>query len=212
MDVPSIEKYQKDLKRLLDEGHKVSLALLKSAYDQEYLDALVRQHQGDEAKAKAEFAAIPAFERVYHHWYSEALPLVKLLLPDRHLDFVRLYERPKSSKELTPATYRIEDACQGIQASRGGSVIVNSKTAVNLFDQQLAIVESIERRFYSSLFDIRQMVQADLLDSELGSARELLKNKFSRAAGAIAGVVLEGHLKEVCDKHGLPKNQEPYQH
>lgn len=28
---------------------------------------------------------------------------------------------------------------------------------------------------------------------------------FARAAGAVAGVVLEGHLKQVCDNHGLPK-------
>jgi hypothetical protein len=34
-------------------------------------------------------------------------------------------------------------------------------------------------------------------------ARELLKHKFTRAAGAIAGVVLEKHLQQVCDDRGL---------
>ena len=42
------------------------------------------------------------------------------------------------------------------------------------------------------------MAQADLFDSELEAARELAKHKFNRAAGVVAGVVLERHLKEVC--------------
>jgi hypothetical protein len=60
-----------------------------------------------------------------------------------------------------------------------------------------------ERRFESSLFEIRQLVQADLFDSVLGYARELLKHKFLRAAGAIAGVVLEKHLRQVCFDHSI---------
>ena len=53
------------------------------------------------------------------------------------------------------------------------------------------------------LFDIRQLVQADLFDSELDSAKELAKHKFFRASGALAGVVLEKHLRQVCDNHSL---------
>ncbi len=58
-------------------------------------------------------------------------------------------------------------------------------------------------RFESTLFDIRQLVQADLFDSELGAAGELAKNKFTRPAGALAGVVLERHLGQVCDNHAI---------
>lgn len=32
---------------------------------------------------------------------------------------------------------------------------------------------------------------------------ELAKQKFLRAAGAVAGVVLERHLLQVCDNHGI---------
>ena len=41
------------------------------------------------------------------------------------------------------------------------------------FDQQLAILGAVRARFESSLFDIRQLVQADLFDSELDAAGEL---------------------------------------
>lgn len=46
-------------------------------------------------------------------------------------------------------------------------------------------------------------MQADSFDSEIDAARELLKHKFSRAAGAIAGVILEKHLRQVCDDHNI---------
>ena len=51
------------------------------------------------------------------------------------------------------------------------------------------------------MFDIKQLVQADLFDSELEAAEELNKNGFIRGAGAVAGVVIEKHLEEVCNNH-----------
>ena len=64
-------------------------------------------------------------------------------------------------------------------------------------------MESAKARFESSLFDIRQLVQADLFDSELEAAKELAAHKFTRAAGAVAGVVLERHLAQVCGNHSV---------
>jgi len=46
-------------------------------------------------------------------------------------------------------------------------------------------------------------VKADLFDSELDSAKELAQKGFLRDAGAIAGVVLEKHLAQVCTNHSL---------
>lgn len=203
MAISNLEKYRKDLDALITEGAVVSISLYKQAYGAQYRDIVLKGHGGNEAKAKKEFDSIKPFVEAYHHWYSEALLLVKQLLPDRLADFVRLYERPKVRKEMSHDSYRIEDACQGLAGTLRGQVTVDAKTAVNLLEQQVAIVESIKRRFESSLFDIKQLVQADLFDSELGAARELLKNKFTRGAGAVAGVVLEGHLGQVCENHGV---------
>ena len=58
-------------------------------------------------------------------------------------------------------------------------------------------------RFEGSLFDIQALVQADLFDNELDASEDLNKNGFSRGAGAIAGVVLEGHLATVCKNHNI---------
>ena len=46
-------------------------------------------------------------------------------------------------------------------------------------------------------------MRADLFDSELDAARELAKNGFLREAGAIAGVILERHLAQVCANHSV---------
>lgn len=69
--------------------------------------------------------------------------------------------------------------------------------------QQASIVEGLANRFESTLFDIRTLVHADLLDDELESAEELNRKGFHRGAGAIAGVVLESHLASVCDRHSI---------
>jgi len=206
MNSANLEKYRKDLHALLQEANLVERALLlHSIGKKKYVELVAKRLEGDLAKAVEEVEKIPVFASAYQHWYSEAVSLVRQLMPDRLADFARLYERPKNRKEITVENYRIEDACQGLKVTFLDEVKVDSSAAVSLLEQQKAIVEAIKRRFDSSLFDIKQLVQADLFDSELDTARELLAHKFARAAGAIAGVVLEGHLKQVCDTHQIPK-------
>ena len=150
---------------------------------------------------------MPSFSNTYQSWYSEAKAVIRQLLPDRLSDFVRLYEKPKSRKEITIENYTIEDYLQGLVVTRGVGLqketLVDPSAALRKFQQQLAILGSVKERFESSLFDIRQLVQADLFDSELDAAKELAKKRFVRAAGALAGVVIERHLAQVCDSHQI---------
>lgn len=135
--------------------------------------------------------------------------LIKQILPDRLSDFVRHYEKPKPRKDITYENYRIEDYLQGLNITRGWEKekVVGPDAAIPHFRQQAAILKSVKGRFESSLFDICQLVQADLFDSELDAAKELAKNKFTRAAGALAGVVLEKHLAQVCKNHDIKGNK-----
>src|SRR3546814_3276400 len=76
--------------------------------------------------------------------------------------------------------------------------------------QQLNILQSVDKRFRSSLFDIKTIVHAELLNDELHAAEELNKNGYARAAGAVAGVVLEAHLAAVCARHVItPTKKNP---
>lgn len=201
MEITNLEKYKKDLKDLIREGDALQSSLLFSSAPDGYRQAVAARFDGDNEKTDKHIAALPAFSTGYQHWYSEALVLVKQLLPDRLPDFIRLYEKPRTRKEINFENYRIEDAIQGLRVTRGGQVKVDQSAAIPLLEAQVAIVSAINKRFTSSLFDIKQLVQADLFDSELDAARELLKNKFMRGAGAVAGVVLEKHLGQVCENH-----------
>lgn len=64
----------------------------------------------------------------------------------------------------------------------------------------LAAKEDFEGGYLSS---IRTLVQAEVFDSELEQANELLGSGYFTAAAVIAGVVLETALRELCDKEGI---------
>ena len=200
----NVHRYKKDLDALLKKGTQLYQAIQHECSPQEYA-RFAKESLGD--KGVEFIQALPSFRDEYQPWYSEAKALIRQLLPDRLFDFTRYYERPKSRKDITYENYTIEDYLQGLNVTRRAgmttSTVVGPDAAIPLFYQQLSLVKSISERFRSSLFDIRQLAQADLFDSELDAARELAKNKFNGAAGAVAGVVLERHLKEVCSNHSV---------
>jgi len=53
------------------------------------------------------------------------------------------------------------------------------------------------------LISVRNLVQAEIADSELDQARELHKSGYISAAAVVAGVVLETTLRTLCDAQGL---------
>lgn len=190
----NLKKYKADLDRLVSEGDVLLLTMTFECTP-----------EGKRTLAdKKIISKFPLFEDKYQSWYSESLVVVKQLLPDRLTDFISYYEIPKNRKEITKSTYVIADYLQKIQFKNLLDEIVVSKSfAISKFQQQLNILKAVQARFESSLFDIQQLVQADLFDDELAAAKMLNKNKFVRAAGAIAGVVLEKHLDQVLKNHNL---------
>ena len=200
--ISNLDRYKKDLESLIAKSEKLHIAIQAECFPEQIEQAFSKRYG---KKAKDLLKQLPLFTEAYQPWYSEAKVLIKQLLPDRLSDFVRHYEKPKPRKEITNDNYTIEDYLQGLNVTRGWQKekVVGPEAAIPRFRQQQAILKSAHERFESSLFDIRQLVQADLFDSELDAAKELAKNKFTRAAGALAGVVLERHLAQVCDNHNV---------
>ncbi len=148
-----------------------------------------------------------SFEKRYQSWYTEAYATIKQLLPDRLSEFEGYYQPDPKRKALNLLTFSIQDWLVGLRAGEdiyGKKVFNDLAAAATRFGTQVQILEAASARFDSALLEIRQLVEADLFDSEIDSARELLRNGFSRGAGAIGGVVLEKHLREVCANHGAP--------
>lgn len=191
----NLEKYKQDLDKLIHNGDELLSMLM----------ADIHPNIG-KSEHKKIIDNLPNFKENYQNWYSESLALIKLLLPDRLKNFIDLYEIPKNrkaTKYLELGDYKIEDYLRGLLVKQGVTEITGPKAAIPLFEQQLNILKAGKRRFESSLFDIKSVLQADLFDSELEAALELNKKGFFRAAGAIAGVVLEHHLQQVCKNHNI---------
>jgi hypothetical protein len=198
----NVSRFSKDLDRLVDAGVDLKRGMILDIvgapeFEKSYFEKLSK------ADAKKAIAKIPDFKNEYDGWYSEALVLIKQLLPDRLENFRSFYEKPKTRKEINYGNYVIQDFMQSLVVTQFGDTKVDRSAALPQFRQQLSILRSAKRRLESSLFEMRQLVQADLFDSEIDAARELLKNNFLRAAGAVAGVVLEKHLAQVCEDHGI---------
>lgn len=156
-----------------------------------------------EKQLKDKKIELPNFKTEYDTWYSEAHAVIKQVLPDRLADFVKQYKDEKR-KEIDFLTYGIADYLLGLRTTRrgGSEVVADGSAAIAKMQIQNSILEAAAKRFESSLFDIQEVLQADMFDSELGAARELARKGFVRGGGAIAGVVLEKHLGHVCEMHG----------
>ena len=186
----NIQKYKADLEALVTMGEKMREDLC-----------------GRDNKDKDVAVNTSVYlEKCYQRWYTESFVVIKQLLPDRLTEFERLYMGDRRRKEIDNTTFTIQDWLNGIRA---GSNSFGEKTfddfgAMGMrFVNQLKILKSVEARFDSTLFDIKQLFQADLFDSELETARELANHGFLRAAGSIAGVVLEKHLGQVVRNHNI---------
>ena len=201
----TIEKYKNDIEALYKYGNDLRISMLYEFEEKDVMSLYKSKKEFTDAKSK-----LPNFISEYQSWYSEAKLLVKQLLPDRLDDFIRYYEKPRGRKHISYESYRIEDCLQSLGVTNGiGEVLVDSSAAIPHFEQQLAIIKGLKNRFESSLYDIRLHLKAEMFDDELDAASYLLKNRFNRAAGAMAGVVLERHLKQVCINHdvSLPKKK-----
>lgn len=195
--------FENELESLLGKGKILQFAMYAETAPEDFRKLVQSKSETVQRLAKAAKDAV--FQRDYQPWYTEALASLRFLIPERVDDFKRLYEMPKGRKELTYGNYVIEDYLMGLHRKNHlGEVVAGPSAAIAKFAQQLlGIVSAAGKRLNSSLFNITQVLQADLFDSELDAARELNRNGYARAAGAVCGVVLEAHLSQVCGNHAI---------
>ena len=164
------------------------------------------EKQDDLVKLTRDTKDIIAFGTAYQHWYSRAYKLVESLGPERLEEFVSYYLiDPK--REITDITnYVIQDYIKGIgpRGTRGRKPPwdANSRVVIRITNQT-QILASLSSRVDNVLQDVTGHLFAELQDSEL-SAAVRLKKVSRRAAGALAGVVLERHLQRVAVNHKIP--------
>jgi hypothetical protein len=198
----NFEQIKADVKRLHNQG----VNLLNAIRDEQFPEQMEQHFTNVLKKNYQEFKkGLPVFKSAYQTWYSEAVAVVRILLPLRYSDFVRLYEKPKVRKEISKENYVVEDYLSDTVVTTGfdKKIVAGPEAAIPAFEQQFNIVGAILNTMDSTLLDIRREVQASLLDAELDKAALLAKNKLYRPAGVIAGIVLEKHMEQVCDRRQL---------
>lgn len=161
-----------------------------------------RGHQLKELLRKTAPAEALEFAGEYQGWYTEALAVMKALVPERLAEFRDCYERDRKRKDFDVVSYTLQDFTQGVAPSTYPQLDVVSIAYAKL-SAQVDILESALARLDSILADIRGALQASLFDSEIEEAKHLVANGHIRAAGAVCGVVLEEHLSEVCGRHSV---------
>ena len=77
-------------------------------------------------------------------------------------------------------------------------------TNLSAFKRLKAVFQAAKEDFNGGyLVSVKRLVQAEVFDSELEQATELLKSGYKLASAVIAGVVLETALRDLCDQEGL---------
>lgn len=174
----SKEDVKAELRRLSEEGTN-AIKLLK----------------GDFAEAHAKF--IPR----YQSWYTASLQLVRTFAADRLAEFRSYYEIDPKRKDTRDATYSIQDFVYGLGPGENPTTGKPYFNALNVLQlrlfSQVTILQSLASRIDGILADVETALAAGLEDSALSTAASLAKVS-PRAGGALAGVVIEGHLQRVA--------------
>ena len=145
------------------------------------------------------------FSSSYQKWYSRAHKLVSALAPERLDEFVSYYLINPKRKVTNFGSYVIQDYIKGVgaQMDRYKNPLWDTNNAVMIrVMNQFQIISSLTSRIDSVLQDVTGHLFAELQDHELVAAEKLKKISL-RAAGALAGVVLERHLQRTAQNHNV---------
>ena len=137
----SKRKYKRDLEKLIQKGIVLHIS--------------IKGECGFQNNDLLSQSTTLNFREKYQGWYSEALEVIKQIIPDREKDFRELYKKPVNKEEEIDDRYTIYHYLHNIPVI-SGIYSVEPKVAMYKFEQQLAILKSTQQKFKSSLFNIKQ--------------------------------------------------------
>ncbi len=150
-----------------------------------------------------EIVDIIEFRTAYLRWDTQSLKIVQTLAEDKYDRFVEFFESNPNRKLLDDS---IQEYVRTMGAGRGGYTeelpFEPQEMARMRFLSHLKVLDELSFRVESVLADIETQLFADLLEKELEAAK-VLKPISLRAAGTLAGVVLERHLRKLALKHNV---------
>ncbi|MCJ7514537.1 MAG: hypothetical protein MUO89_01005 [Dehalococcoidia bacterium] len=182
----SIDRIKAELQKLIEEGAALFGIVVKAKTEKERDDLILLNLR-------------------YQLWYTRALPVIQQLLPERSQEFQDYYLLNRR-KQIDVLTYTINDYFMGLRLTKRYSneePFDSFSVFASKLSNQVNILSSAQTRITSILSNIKGILRAELFDTELKQAEELLAAGYLRPAGTVAGVVLEGHLSSICLNHSI---------
>lgn len=129
----------------------------------------------------------------------------------QHSEFIGDYDVIDDEKALTwkvKTKNLLVSTCgkdsQHYEAFIEAEKIISYQTNLDAFKRMKSVfIAAMDDYKNGYLTSIKNLIQADVFDSELEQAQELLSNGYKLAAAVIAGVVLETTLRDLCYQNGL---------
>ena len=144
-----------------------------------------------------------SFVYKYQNWYTFSLRVVEVLASDRYDEFKSYYEINPKRKGFGYGNYVIQDYIKGVAPSHISYPDFDThEQTLQCIVNQLFIFKSLLGRVDSVLVNIDTELLSEIQDSELATARQLMKINL-RAAGSLAGVVIEHYLQKVVKNHHI---------
>ena len=192
------ENIRKELEQLIDKGNEICFCEIYRE-KKEFPESC-----SEEFKKKAIKYTLNELCFDYQDWYTAALRVMKRLAIDRLEEFKGKYENNRRPNDpMNAGTYSISDYLVGLHIVKNRKRLNFFNTFINGFNLQIAMVKSVFTNLDKTLLDLEGTLQANLFDDQIAAAEELWKNEYLRAAGVVAGVTLESHLKKICSQHGI---------
>lgn len=151
------------------------------------------------------------FGAEYQGFYSCAIKMLEFLAPDRLSEFKGYYEVDPKRKLTDITNYNIQDYVMVMSARLDNydKPLWNTNHLLIIrIVNQFQILASVSSRIESILSDAEGHLYAEIQDEELKAASNLQKINL-RAAGALAGVVIERHLQRVAKNHRITIGKNP---
>lgn len=123
----------------------------------------------------------------YRNWYSLAMAIM-----ERNYDKDSIDDFKKSYKSIT-------FQCNGEYITKEEQIQIEAS-----FKHQMILLRSLPSYIEGKIYDLELNIATTIMGDELKEAKLLLDRKFIRAAGAVAGVILERYLKTQLNRANPP--------
>ncbi len=180
------KQFKKELQALIKEGDSIYYANVL-AYDEDFPKNSSIEIQKFAIDARNN---IQNPQEEYQVWYPKTYRLVKYLAPERLADFEKYYNDYIKEWLIALIAPHLHDAY--FNRFEAG------------FRTQIYILSGIVANFDNPIFNLEKDIRHNIYKSEIDIAKDIQDQGHLKIAGAVAGVIIEAHLKTLVAKKDLP--------